>query len=81
MVLWASPPTATMFATGPNSLYILRMLVGITEAGFLPGILLYLTYWFWPFSRPRQRAVYDRDAVTTALGSIVSGYICRWTAW
>lgn len=63
MVLWGIASTATMFATGPNSLYILRMLVGITEAGFLPGILLYLTYWFPAFFRARaQRAVYDRDA-------------------
>ena len=51
MVIWGIASTATMFATGPNSLYILRMLVGITEAGFLPGILLYLTYWFPAFFR------------------------------
>ncbi len=34
-----------MFATSPHTLYILRMLVGIAEAGFLPGILD-LTRWF-----------------------------------
>ncbi|MDI5677483.1 hypothetical protein MJL30_38810, partial [Salmonella enterica subsp. enterica serovar Anatum] len=38
MVLWGIASTATMFAVGPKSLYVLRMLVGITEAGFLPGI-------------------------------------------
>ncbi len=37
MVLWGIASTATMFATGPTSLYVLRILVGITEAGFLPG--------------------------------------------
>ncbi|WP_162882805.1 hypothetical protein, partial [Serratia marcescens] len=30
----------------PETLYVLRMLVGIAEAGFLPGILVYLTWWF-----------------------------------
>lgn len=34
MVLWGIASTATMFATGPTSLYILRMLVGVAEAGF-----------------------------------------------
>lgn len=64
MVLWGIASTATMFATGPNSLYILRMLVGITEAGFLPGILLYLTYWFPAFFRARANALFiDRKSV------------------
>lgn len=76
MVLWGIASTATMFATGPNSLYILRMLVGITEAGFLPGILLYLTYWFPAFFRARANALFMiAMPVTIALGSIVSGYI------
>lgn len=51
MVLWGIASTATMFATGPTSLYVLRILVGITEAGFLPGILLYLTFWFPAYFR------------------------------
>lgn len=76
MVLWGIASTATMFATGPTSLYILRMLVGITEAGFLPGILLYLTFWFPPIFRARANALFMiAMPVTTALGAIVSGYI------
>ncbi len=43
MVVWGIASTCTMFATSPHTLYILRMLVGIAEAGFLPGILVYLT--------------------------------------
>jgi MFS family permease len=31
---------------GPTSFYVLRFLLGVAEAGFFPGILLYLTYWF-----------------------------------
>ena len=76
MVIWGIASTATMFATGPNSLYALRMLVGIAEAGFLPGLLLYLTYWFPAHYRARANALFMiAMPVTMALGSLVSGYI------
>ncbi|MDR0219444.1 MAG: 4-hydroxyphenylacetate permease [Enterobacteriaceae bacterium] len=76
MVLWGVASTATMFATGATSLYILRMLVGIAEAGFLPGILVYLTYWFPAHYRARANALFMiAMPVTMALGSLASGYI------
>lgn len=76
MVLWGIASTATMFATGATSLYLLRMLVGIAEAGFLPGILLYLTYWFPAFFRARANALFMiAMPVTMMLGSVVSGYV------
>lgn len=76
MVLWGIASTATLFAVGPNSLYLLRMIVGITEAGFLPGILVYLTYWFPAHFRARANALFMvAMPVTMALGSLVSGYI------
>nr|ELR5133303.1 4-hydroxyphenylacetate permease [Providencia rettgeri] len=76
MVLWGIASTATMFATGPTSLYILRMLVGIAEAGFLPGILVYLTYWFPAYFRARANALFMiAMPVTMAFGSLTSGYI------
>ncbi|MDE9493774.1 4-hydroxyphenylacetate permease [Xenorhabdus bovienii] len=76
MVLWGIASTATMFATGPTSLYILRMLVGIAEAGFLPGILVYLTYWFPAYYRARANALFMiAMPVTMAFGSLASGYI------
>jgi ACS family 4-hydroxyphenylacetate permease-like MFS transporter len=76
MVLWGITSTCTMFATGPGSLYLLRMIVGITEAGFLPGILLYLTWWFPAWYRARANALFMiAMPVTMMLGSAVSGYI------
>ena len=76
MVLWGIASTCTLFATGPTSLYILRMIVGITEAGFLPGILLYLTYWFPARYRARANALFMiAMPVTMMLGSLVSGYL------
>ncbi|MCU9672322.1 MFS transporter, partial [Escherichia coli] len=67
--LWGIASTVTMFATVPTSLYVLRILVGITEAGFMPGILLYLTFWFPAYFRARANAlVMVAMPVTTALG-------------
>ena len=46
MVTWGLASAATMFATGPMSFCLLRLLLGAAEAGFFPGVILYLTYWF-----------------------------------
>jgi ACS family tartrate transporter-like MFS transporter len=46
MVTWGLISAATAFVTGPASFITMRFLLGIAEAGFFPGILLYLTYWF-----------------------------------
>ena len=46
MVCWGTVSMATMFVNGPTSFYLLRTLLGVMEAGFFPGVILYLTYWF-----------------------------------
>ncbi len=46
MVSWGLVASAMMFATSETSFYFLRFLLGIAEAGFYPGVLLTLTYWF-----------------------------------
>jgi MFS family permease len=46
LIAWGLVSTATMFVTGPASFYGLRLLLGVTEAGFFPGVILYLTWWF-----------------------------------
>ena len=46
MVGWGLVSMATMFVTGSTSFYILRLALGVMEAGFFPGAILYLTYWF-----------------------------------
>lgn len=62
MVVWGIASTCTMFATSPHTLYVLRMLVGIAEAGFLPGIRLSHPVVPCLPPRPRQCVVYDRHA-------------------
>jgi MFS family permease len=46
MVLWGLVSACTLFVTGERSFCLLRLLLGAAEAGFFPGIILYLTYWF-----------------------------------
>jgi D-galactonate transporter len=46
MVFWGLFTTMQMFISTAGELYVLRLLFGAAEAGFLPGVMLYLTYWF-----------------------------------
>jgi ACS family tartrate transporter-like MFS transporter len=46
MITWGILAGATAFATGEISYGIVRFLLGVAEAGFFPGIILYFTYWF-----------------------------------
>ena len=78
MITWGMASTATAFATGETSLYVLRLLVGIAEAGFVPGVLLYLTYWFPQAYRARANGYFMvAQPLTIAFGSLLSGYILR----
>ncbi len=60
MITWAIVSALTLFVKTPLQFYVLRFLLGVAEAGFLPGIMLYLTYWF-----PRRSAA-SRSASTTS---------------
>ena len=56
LITWGIVSLATGFAQSAMQLYVARFLLGIAEAGFFPGILLYLTYWF----RQRDLAQHHR---------------------
>ena len=76
LVTWGFASAATAFATGPGSLNLLRVLVGIAEAGFVPGVLFYLTLWFPREHRARANALFMMaQPIAMALGSPVSGMI------
>ncbi|MFZ2441283.1 MAG: MFS transporter, partial [Ilumatobacteraceae bacterium] len=45
MISWGLVAAAFFFVSGPISFYVLRFLLGVAEAGFFPGVILYLTYW------------------------------------
>lgn len=76
MISWGAVSMATMFVTGPTSFYVLRLLLGITEAGFFPGVILFLTYWF-P-SRVRGRILgffYLGVPIALIFGGPLSGFL------
>jgi ACS family tartrate transporter-like MFS transporter len=53
MITWGLVASATAFVQGELSFYVVRVLLGVAEAGFFPGVLLYLTYWFPRAERAR----------------------------
>jgi MFS family permease len=62
--------------TGPRSLYLLRLLLGAAEAGFFPGVILYLTFWFPPAYRARVVAWFSvAIPLSSIIGSPISGYL------
>jgi ACS family tartrate transporter-like MFS transporter len=58
MITWGLVSCATMAVSGPWSFYLIRILLGVAEAGFFPGIILYLTYWFPARERARVIALF-----------------------
>lgn len=70
MITWGLIAALMMFVNSPRSFYVMRFLLGVGEAGFVPGMLLYLTYWF-P-SHKRARAV-AKFMTATSLAGVVGG--------
>src|SRR5215475_11230919 len=68
MITWGVISSAMMFVKGPVSFYMLRFLLGVAEAGFFPGVILYLTYWF-P-NEVRGRAIARFMTASAAAGPI-----------
>jgi MFS transporter, ACS family, 4-hydroxyphenylacetate permease len=76
LISWGLASTATMLVVGPYSLYIIRFLVGVLEAGFVPGVLLYLTYWIPRSHRARANGyLMMAQPVAMAIGGGMSGLI------
>ncbi len=76
MVSWGIVATGMALVTGPESFYSVRALLGLAEAGFFPGVILYLTYWFPREHRARIVGIFMiAIPVSTFLGSPVSGAI------
>ncbi|SFM58191.1 MFS transporter [Variovorax sp. OV329] len=89
MVTWGLLSAATMFVNSPTSFYVIRFLLGAAEAGFFPGIILYLTYWY-PAARRGKATSLFLAAIPFAgiLGGPLSGWILQgmagvngWAGW
>src|ERR1700754_2817498 len=74
MITWGMVSAAMAFVQGATSFYVLRFLLGVAEAGFFPGIILYLSQWFPARQRAVAAAAFMAAApLSSALGSPISG--------
>ncbi|MFG0669194.1 MFS transporter [Pseudomonas sp. xss_1] len=82
MITWGLISAGTAFVQGANSLYVMRFLLGAAEAGFFPGVLLYLTYWLPSAYRARMVALF-MVAIPAAnfIGSPISGLLLSLDGW
>ncbi len=78
LVSWGLVSSCMMFVTGPIGFGLLRILLGIAEAGFFPGIILYLSYWFPTRERARATAVFMvAGPIAAFVGNPTSGAILQ----
>jgi MFS transporter, ACS family, tartrate transporter len=76
MVVWGLAASATALTVGPRSFYVLRFLLGVAEAGFVPGVVFYLTIWFPTKYRTRVLAWFMVALpVSFFVGGPLSGYL------
>ncbi|MCE4027631.1 MFS transporter [Microbacterium sp. Au-Mic1] len=72
---WGAVSILMMFATTPELFYVLRFLLGVFEAGFYPGIILYLTYWF---PANRRAKAFGMFMSASAFAGVIGGPIAGW---
>ncbi|MCX2891470.1 MFS transporter [Pseudomonas sp. LB-090624] len=75
MITWGLLSACTMFVSTTTQFYILRFLLGAAEAGFLPGVLFYLTMWYPTYRRGRIIALF---MIGLPLSSVIGGPISGW---
>jgi ACS family tartrate transporter-like MFS transporter len=82
MVVWGLVSMATMFIYDSTTFYAARVLLGVAEAGFFPGIVLYLTYWIPASERARNNALFMTAApIAMIVGAPLSGMILTLDGW
>ncbi|MFT3815132.1 MAG: MFS transporter [Acidovorax sp.] len=79
MLLWGICASAMMYVSSTTMFYVLRFLLGALEAGFFPGIILYLTYWFPAARRAKMIAMFMTGAtIAYLLAGPISGAIMKY---
>ena len=78
MITWGILSTCFAFVVGQNSFYALRFLLGVAEAGFFPGVILYLTYWFPKRYRGRVTAGFmTAIPIASFIAAPLSGFLLQ----
>lgn len=75
MITWGLISACMMFVTTPTQFYILRFLLGIAEAGFYPGVMLYITLWYPSYRRGKIMAYF---LLGIPLSSLIGGPLSGW---
>jgi MFS family permease len=79
MLTWGIISTAIAFVPNAETLVVLRFLLGVAEAGFFPGVILYLTFWFPEKQRSKAISLFMVAVpVSTAVGSTLSSMVIDW---
>jgi ACS family tartrate transporter-like MFS transporter len=82
MITWGVLAGGMALVRGPQSLYLMRFLLGAAEAGFFPGVILYLTYWFPAEYRARIIGLFMvAIPVSSFLGSPISAALLETDGW
>jgi len=82
MITWGFLAAGTAFVVGPSSFYTMRLLLGAAEAGFFPGVILYITYWFPSEYRARIVGMFTvAIPVSSFLGSPISAALLGVDGW
>jgi D-galactonate transporter len=89
VVSWGIVSGLTAFVSTPMQFYVMRFLLGVAEAGFFPGVILYLTYWYPAHRRGRMTTFFmTAVALSGVIGGPISGFILKafdgvsgWHGW
>ena len=73
MFIWGIVAAGMSFVETPMQFYVARFLLGVFEAGFFPGIILYFTYWYPSARRGQMIALF---MTATAISSVIAGPLC-----
>ena len=79
MITWGLLSAAMLYVTTPMMFYVMRFFLGVAEAGFFPGIILYLTYWYPSHQRGRVTSLFMTGvAGAGVIGGPLSGAIMKY---
>jgi MFS family permease len=79
MITWGLVSAGMMFVHTPMQFYIMRFLLGVAEAGFYPGVVLYFTYWFPSHRRGKVMALFFAgNPISGVIGGPISGAILQY---
>jgi len=82
LITWGILATLTGFVHTVHQLYVVRFLLGLAEAGYFPGIVLYLTYWFRQREQAQAVALFLTGLpVTSIIGAPISGLVLDHVHW